>query len=82
MTDHELFMTSSESLLTALKNDRPLEFCWRVLHHVTQVYQSMTNTSFLFMPHYRRDAMLEFVEALQNDITERDDKLARRTDNG
>ncbi len=78
MTDHELFMTSSESLLAALKNDRPLEFCWRVLHEVTNTYMRIMGMEFLlFTPAFDRAEIELYVEDMQHDVTERINTLIR-----
>ena len=53
-----------DSLVKALDDGRPLEFCWRVLDYIVGRYQVTEKVAFQEMPRFERQAMRDFLAAL------------------
>ena len=55
-----------DSLVKALDDGRNLEFCWRVLQYIAGLYQRTEKIPFLVSPAYERQAMRDWLVALES----------------
>lgn len=52
------------SCLQALRNHRPLPFCWAVYQQVIGAWQERRGVAFQVLADYKREAMIEHLEGL------------------